>query len=112
MRAATRLKVAADGQSNLKKVIHDGNDERATLILRKCREAMLGNSEIPISETIIRAGDETDRIKLMDAVMLAVMGGMERTETKYGALFAASGLRLERVISTSQPIQILEAHLA
>ena len=112
MRAAIRLKVAADGQSNLKKVIHDGNDERATLILRKCREAMLGNGKVLIAQTIIRAGNKSDRINLMDAVMLAVMGGMERTEPEYGALFAASGLRLERVISTSQPIQILKGRLA
>lgn len=65
-----------------------------------------------IAETIIHAGNEPDRIKLVDAVMLAVTGGMERTETEYGALIAAAGLRLERVISTSQPIHVVEASLA
>jgi len=41
--------------------------------------------------------------------MLVVTGGIERTEAEYAALFAAAGLRLERVISTRQPISILEA---
>ena len=39
--------------------------------------------------------------------MLVVTGGVERTEVEYAALFIAAGLRLERVISTGQPIQFL-----
>jgi hypothetical protein len=46
---------------------------------------------------------------LIDANMLVVTGGVERTEGEYAALFNAAGLRLERIISTSQPISVLEA---
>jgi len=42
-------------------------------------------------------------------VMLAVTGGLERTEAQYASLFDAAGLRLERVIQTRGPISILEA---
>jgi hypothetical protein len=46
---------------------------------------------------------------LNDANMLVVTGGTERTEAEYAALFAAAGLRLERVISTGNAISVLEA---
>ena len=72
---------------------------------------MASKGKVLIAETIIETGNQPDRIKLIDTVMLAVTGSMERTEPEYGELFAAGGLRLERVISTSQPIHILEARL-
>src|SRR5450432_1599813 len=93
----------------LKKVIHDWSDEQAAAILRNCRDAMAPQGRVLIAETIIPPGDEPDAIKLVDANMLVVTGGVERTETQYAHLFAASGLRLERVIPTAQPISILEA---
>ncbi len=93
----------------LKKVIHDWNDEQAVRILRNCRDAMKPHGRILVAETIIPPGNEPTTIKLIDAAMLVVTGGIERTEAEYAALFAAAGLRLERVISTRQPISILEA---
>lgn len=93
----------------LKKVIHDWNDKQAIVILRNCREAMPLNGRVLVAETIIPAGNEPDPIKFIDANMLVVTGGMERTQAEYARLLAAAGLRLERVISTVQPISILEA---
>lgn len=93
----------------LKKVIHDWNDEQAAGILRNCRDAMTPHGRVLIAETIIPAGNEPNPIKLIDANMLAVTGGLERTPAEYAALLATAGLRLERVISTSQPISVLEA---
>jgi hypothetical protein len=96
----------------LKKVIHDWNDQQAVLILSKCREAMAPHGKVLVAETIIPPGDQPDTIKLIDANMLAVTGGAERTEAEYAALFVAAGLRLERVILTARPISILEASRA
>jgi SAM-dependent methyltransferase len=93
----------------LKKVIHDWNDERAVRILRNCRDAMKPHGRVLVAETIIPPGNEPNTIKLIDANMLVVTGGVERTEAEYAALFTAAGLRLERVISTGQPISVLEA---
>jgi SAM-dependent methyltransferase len=93
----------------LKKVIHDWNDEQAVRILRNCRDAMKPHGRVLVAETIVPPGNEPDTIKLIDANMLAVTGGVERTEAQYAALFAAAGLRLERVIATGRPISILEA---
>ena len=93
----------------LKKVIHDWNDEKATLILRNCRDAMTPDGRVLLAETIVPAGNDPNPIKLVDANMLVVTGGVERTRAEYAALLAAAGLRLERVISTVEPISILEA---
>jgi hypothetical protein len=93
----------------LKKVIHDWNDEQAAAILRNCRDAMAPQGRVPVAETIVPPGDEPDSIKLIDANMLVVTGGVERTSAEYAALFATAGLRLERVISTVQSISVLEA---
>jgi hypothetical protein len=90
----------------LKKVIHDWNDQQSVVILRKCREAMATQGRVLVAETIISPGDQPDTIKLVDANMLAVTGG---TESEYEALFAAAGLRLERVIPTARAISVLEA---
>ncbi len=93
----------------IKKVIHDWDDERAAMILRNCRKAMLPNGKVLLVETLVPPGDEPDQIKSIDVVMLAVTGGLERTEAQYASLFDAAGLRLERVIQTRGPISIIEA---
>jgi hypothetical protein len=93
----------------LKKVIHDWNDEKAAAILRNCGDAMVPNGRVLVAETINPPGNEPDSIKLVDANMLVVTGGVERTKAQYAALFAAAGLRLTRVVPTAQPISVLEA---
>jgi hypothetical protein len=93
----------------IKRVIHDWNDGNATLILRRCREAMPENGRVLVAETLVPPGDEPAHIKGIDVIMLAVTGGLERTERQYADLFQAAGLRLERVIHTPAQISILEA---
>lgn len=93
----------------IKKVIHDWNDERAIAILRICRRAMRPNGKVLGAETLVPPGDEPDQIKGIDVIMLAVTGGLERTEEQYSAIFQAAGLHLERVIQTRSPISVLEA---
>lgn len=92
----------------IKKVVHDWDDERAAAILRNCRKAMLPNGKVLVVETLVPPGDEPNQIKGVDVVMLAITGGLERTEAQYASLFDAAGLRLERVIQTRGPISILE----
>src|SRR3954470_16701856 len=93
----------------IKKVIHDWNDERALVILRNCRNAIQPNGKLLVAETLVPPGDEPNQIKAVDVIMLAVTGGLERTEVQYASLFEAAGLRLEQVIQTRGPIAVLEA---
>jgi SAM-dependent methyltransferase len=96
----------------LKRVIHDWDDEHAKVILRNCRNAMLPGGKILLAEELVPPGDEPAGIKTIDVVMLAVTGGLERTEAQYATLFSAAGLRLERVIKTRGRISIIEAGAA
>ena len=73
---------------------------------------MLPNGKVLVAETLVPPGDEPAQIKSIDVVMLAITGGLERTEAQYASLFDAAGLRLERVIQTRGPISILEASAA
>jgi len=93
----------------LKKVIHDWPDAEAVLILRNCREAMKRGGRILVAETIVSPRNSPEPIKLVDAQMLVVTGGMERTVEQYSELFEQAGLRLQRVIATEQSISVLEA---
>ena len=92
----------------LKKVIHDWTDEQAIKILRNCRDAVADDGKVLIAEAIVSTGNDYNPIKTLDAVMLVVTGGCERTEEAFAKLFAAAGLRLDRVVATSRPISILE----
>jgi hypothetical protein len=96
----------------LKRVIHDWNDERAAAILRNCRHAMAPAGRVLVAEGILREGNNPDLNKYADLTMLAVTGGIERTEQQYAELFAQSGLRLERVIAAGAAMSILEARAA
>ncbi|EJL57836.1 methylase involved in ubiquinone/menaquinone biosynthesis [Rhizobium sp. CF122] len=93
----------------IKKVVHDWDDRRAAAILRNCRKAMPPNGRVLVAETLVPPGNEPDLIKEIDVVMLAVTGGLERTEAQYASLFDDAGLRLEQLIQTQGPISILEA---
>jgi hypothetical protein len=93
----------------IKNVMHNWEDERATLILRNCRKALLPNGKVLVAQTLVPPGHEPNQIKFIDVLMLVVTAGLERTEAEYAGLFGAAGLRLEHVIPTRGPISILEA---
>jgi hypothetical protein len=93
----------------LRHILHDWDDEKATRILRNCRRAMNRSGKLLLVESVIEAGNEPSFGKMLDLVMMALTGGMERTETEYRELLEASGFRLTRVIPTSAEIHVLEA---
>jgi hypothetical protein len=45
----------------------------------------------------------------MDLNMMVQLGGRERTEAEFAALFQRAGLRLHRIVDTGTPYAILEA---
>lgn len=97
----------------LKHILHDWDDERATLILKTVAGQMEGGSRVLICEAVI--GDEPgpSPAKLIDIEMLALTpGGRERTLDEYQVLFAAAGLRLERTVTTGTPFVVMEARRA
>lgn len=95
----------------LRHIIHDWDDHESITILRNCRTAIGTNpaGRVLIVETVIPPGNEPMFGKLLDLNMLVIPGGLERTETEYRELFAASGWRLNRIVPTTTEISVIEA---
>jgi len=84
----------------LKWILHDWDDDRATMILRRCREAMPGRGRLMVIERVLPVttapGVPRDPA-LSDLHMLAIYGGQVRTLTEFQALFRRAGLRFVAV---------------
>jgi SAM-dependent methyltransferase len=92
----------------MKHIIHDWDDERSIRILKNCHRAMKDDGRLLLIEFVIESGNKPSLGKLMDINMLAMPGGLERTEDEYRELFAAAGFKLMRIIPTEAPISIIE----
>jgi len=93
----------------LKHIIHDWYDEQNIMILKNIRSSMPDDGKILIVDTVIPEGNEPHFGKILDMEMLVSPGGVERTESEFRELLAASGLRLNRVVSTKSLVSIVEA---
>lgn len=93
----------------LRQVIHDWDDDRSIAILRNCAQALAPGGKVLVIEALIPPGNEPSPVKFLDLQMLVMMnGGRQRTEEEYRQLYAASGLRLTRVIPTRSQFSIVE----
>lgn len=92
----------------LKWIIHDWNEDRATIILRNCRSAITNDGRLMVIEAVIPAGGEPHFAKFIDLNMLVMTGGRERTEEEFRRLFDASGFRLMRIVATESPFSVIE----
>jgi hypothetical protein len=93
----------------LKNVIHDWDDERATTILGKCRQAMLPDAKLLVIDPVVPPGNTPSPNKIFDLLIFLMTGGRERTTEEFQALFASAGLRMARVIPTKSRLSIIEA---
>lgn len=90
-------------------VIHDWDDERSITLLGNCRQAMQENGRVLLVEMVISPRNQPHLSKLADIEMLVMTdGGKERSESEYGVLYEAAGLRLARTIPTESPWSVLE----
>jgi hypothetical protein len=90
----------------LRQILHDWDDERATLILANCRRAMPSTGKVLVVEGVIGADyRQSLPVLQLDLEMLVNFGGRQRTEDEYRALFAAAGLQLGGVIPLGDPGQ-------
>lgn len=78
----------------LSQILHDWDDERAVAILRNCRRAMAGDGALLVIEQVLPEGDEPSYGKLLDLIMLLLLGGKERTSTEWRALLREGGFEL------------------
>lgn len=93
-------------------VIHDWDDEQATALLSAVRSAALPHARVLVIETVIADVPGPDWSKIMDVIMLWIVGGRQRSHSEHEQLLNKAGFRLERVIQTMSDVTILEAVLA
>jgi O-methyltransferase/methyltransferase family protein len=93
----------------LSTVIHDWDDERASLILRNCRRAMSSGARLLLAEAVVPPLNEYHFSKHMDLEIMVMYGGRERTEAEYRRLLAAEGFEVTQVLETVTPFSLIEA---
>ncbi len=91
----------------LKSILHDFSDDQCRKILGNIREAIRPDGRVLIVQEALQPGSGPSAGKLLDLQMLLI-GGRERTESEYAALYSATGFRLTRVIKTQCPLDIIE----
>ena len=83
----------------LRSIVHDWEDERAQLIMEQCRRAMPALGRLLVVERVVGTDYRAALSTLYaDMEMLVSVGGRERTEAEYRALFADAGFRLTRIV--------------
>jgi hypothetical protein len=92
----------------LKHILHDWDDEHCVAILRSSRNATVEGGRLLVIEEALPPGNAPSPGKILDLFMLMV-GGRERTQAEYGALFEQAGYELKRIIPTATPLHVIEA---
>jgi cyclopropane fatty-acyl-phospholipid synthase-like methyltransferase len=94
----------------MKSIIHDWDDEKASVILKNCRRALEGNpnGKLLLVEMVRPVGNEPHFSKILDIEMLIFPGGRERSEEEFKTLLANNGFRLTRILPTKSPMCVIE----
>lgn len=96
----------------LRHVLMDWDDERAAVILGKCRAAMAPGGRVLILERVYPARVERRAADLSaathDVNMLLRTGGRLRTVEEFRRLLAAAGLRLSHVAPTRADVSVVQ----
>jgi hypothetical protein len=89
----------------MKHIVHDWSDEHCRSILSLMADKLPPGGRVLICEMVVTDEPGPTPAKMLDIEMLVMtVGGKERTEEEFAALFAASGLRLNRIVPTGRPI--------
>ena len=88
----------------LQRIIHIWTDDQAQAILEVCRRSMSSQARLVLIERTmpehIDASPHALEAAMADLHMRVLVGGQERTPNEYGALLAAAGLRMTRLVPT------------
>ena len=95
----------------LKWILHDWEEADARRILATCRRAMKAGSDLVVVERVMpeRMTSSDVEIAMADLQMMAMNGGVERTESEFRDLMLESGFRLASVTATGTPVSVLRA---
>jgi len=91
-------------------VIHDWGDDDATRILTAAAAAAAPGSTLMLFEWLLPEHPTDDAANVLDAFMLAVTGGRERTATEYTALLDHAGYDVTDIREIVGPMFLIEAN--
>ena len=87
-------------------VIHDWDDEQTTALLSAVRNAARPHARVLVIETVIADVPGPDWSKIMDVIMLWIVGGRQRSDSEHEQLLNKAGFRLE----TGHPDHVRRDH--
>jgi len=94
----------------IRHLLHDYDDDDCVRILGNVRRAMKPEGRVLVLEAPLPSDDSPGPGRWLDLQVMVLCGGRERTVEEYGALFAKSGLSLNRTIPTQHPaMTVVEA---
>ena len=93
----------------LKRVLHDWPDDRCVQVLSNCAKAVADEGRVLVIDAIVPPGNVEHASKDVDLMLLALLGGQERTAQQFDHLLARAGLRMTRTISMPALVSIIEA---
>jgi hypothetical protein len=79
-------------------VVHDWDDDDAERLLRRVADALGPRGHALVVENTLSASPQDEFVAASDVLMLVLASGRERSARQFEALFARSGLRLDRRI--------------
>ncbi|MFS8102467.1 hypothetical protein LFM09_35615 [Lentzea alba] len=89
-------------------VLHNWDDETCVQMLSRCAEAGNAGARVFVVEAL-RTDDLF--VSLMDLQMFLLLGGKERDEDEFAALFSRAGLRYRGARATASAFHVVEASL-
>lgn len=91
----------------LRMVLHNWDDDTCVQMLSRCAEAGNPGARVFVVETL--RTDEHEFVPLMDLQMFLLVGGKERGEEEFAALFERAGLQYRGARETSTVLHVIEA---
>jgi len=100
---------AADGYI-IMEAIHDWADEESLAIFKAIRRAAKPGATLLVVEQLVPNEPGPHWSKMLDIVMLTLVGGLQRTKEEYDSLLRRAGFSESRVHPTRSNVSILEAN--
>ena len=96
----------------LKSVLHDWSDEDCLRILESVRAALGPGGKLLVIDTVIPPGNEANPSKTIDAMMMVIHDGRERTRADFDQILTKAGFAVDQVIPTRALLWIIEGGVA
>ncbi|MFI9255694.1 methyltransferase [Streptomyces sp. NPDC053069] len=96
----------------LKSVLHDWSDDDCLRILKSVREGMREDSRLLVVDPVIPRGNEPHASKTIDAMMMVIHDGKERTQEEFEEILGTAGFSVLRTLPTPGLMSIVEATVA